>query len=182
MDSLRKDNKVLAVMLLALIIVAIALSMAIFSYRQTGTKESKLTVGKLELALAEGNAINLTEAYPMTDEEGSKLSGFTFTLTNNGTSSASYSIYLDNVTVDSTETKLDDKYIKYSLTKDSVVGEAKFLTNLGDNQQRVLDSGTINQGSSISYDLKLWVTSLIEGDISGNVWKGKLRIEGEQAH
>ena len=56
------------------------------------------------------------------------------------------------------------------------------MTNLGNNQQRVLDSGTINQGSSINYDLKLWVTSSISGDISGNVWKGKLRIEGEQVH
>lgn len=182
MDSLRRNNKVLVVMLLALVIVAIALSMAIFSYRQTGIRENKLSVGKLKLTLAEGNAINLTEAYPITDEEGGKLSGFTFTLTNNGTASASYSIYLDNVTVDSGETKLDDKYIKYSLTKDTVVGDANFLTNLGNNQQRVLDSGTINQGSSINYDLKLWVTSSISGDISGNVWKGKLRIEGEQVH
>ena len=95
MDSLRRNNKVLVVMLLALVIVAIALSMAIFSYRQTGIRENKLSVGKLKLTLAEGNAINLTEAYPITDEEGGKLSGFTFTLTNNGTASASYSIYLD---------------------------------------------------------------------------------------
>ncbi len=37
---------------------------------------------------------------------------------------------------------LNDKYIKYSFTKNSVVGAIKPLTDLGTNQQRVLDTGT----------------------------------------
>ena len=64
----------------------------------------------------------------------------------------------------------------------SVVGAAKPLTDLGTNQQRVLDTGTIAKNTTISYNLKLWVSSDIDADIGGQVWNGKLRIEGEQVH
>ena len=68
------------------------------------------------------------------------------------------------------------------LTKGSVVGAVKNLSDLVVNSQKVVDSGTINSNATISYDLKLWVSSDIDADISNQVWKGKLRIEGEQVH
>lgn len=182
MENLRKNNKVLVIMLLAFIIVIIALTAAVFSYRKPGTVANKITLGKLELTLTEGNAITLNDTYPMTDDDGKKLTGFTFSLKNTGSTASTYSIYLDDVSVDSGDTRLNDKYIKYSFTKDSVVGAAKPLTDLGTNQQRVLDTGTIAKNTTISYNLKLWVSSDIDADIGGQVWKGKLRIEGEQVH
>lgn len=182
MENLRKNNKVLLVMLFALIIVLIVLSAAAFSYSKPGTVENKITLGKLELTLTEGNAITLNDTYPMTDDDGVKLTGFTFSLKNTGSTASTYSIYLDDVSVDSGDTRLNDKYIKYSFTKDSVVGAAKPLTDLGTNQQRVLDTGTIAKDTTINYNLKLWVSSDIDADIGGQVWKGKLRIEGEQVH
>lgn len=182
MENLRRNNKVLVIMLLAFIIVIIALTAAVFSYSKPGTVENKITLGKLELTLTEGNAITLNDTYPMTDDDGVKLTGFTFSLKNTGSTASTYSIYLDDVSVDSGDTRLNDKYIKYSFTKDSVVGSAKPLTDLGTNQQRVLDTGTIAKNTTISYNLKLWVSSDIDADIGGQVWKGKLRIEGEQVH
>ena len=182
MENLRKNNKVLVIMLLAFIIVIIALTAAVFSYRKPGTVANKITLGKLELTLTEGNAITLNDTYPMTDDDGKKLTGFTFSLKNTGSTASTYSIYLDDVSVDGGDTRLNDKYIKYSFTKDSVVGAAKPLTDLGTNQQRVLDTGTIAKNTTISYNLKLWVSSDIDADIGGQVWKGKLRIEGEQVH
>ena len=182
MENLRRNNKVLVIMLLAFIIVIIALTAAVFSYRKPGTVANKITLGKLELTLTEGNAITLNDTYPMTDDDGKKLTGFTFSLKNTGSTASTYSIYLDDVSVDSGDTRLNDKYIKYSFTKDSVVGAAKPLTDLGTNQQRVLDTGTIAKNTTINYNLKLWVSSDIDADIGGQVWKGKLRIEGEQVH
>lgn len=182
MEKLRKNNKVLVIMLLAFVIVIIALTAAVFSYSKPGTVANKITLGKLELTLTEGNAIALNDTYPMTDDDGKKLTGFTFSLKNTGSTASTYSIYLDDVSVDSGDTRLNDKYIKYSFTKDSVVGAAKPLTDLGTNQQRVLDTGTIAKDTTINYNLKLWVSSDIDADIGGQVWKGKLRIEGEQVH
>ena len=182
MDSLRKNNKLLLVMLFALVIVLIALAVSIFSYSRAGTVGNKVTVGKLELTLTEGNAIALNDTYPMTDDDGKKLTGFTFSLKNTGSTASTSSIYLDDVSVDSGDTRLNDTYIKYSFTKDSVVGDTNSLLTLGNNGERVLDTGTIAKDTTINYNLKLWVTSDIDADIGGQVWKGKLRIVGEQVH
>ena len=47
MENLRRNNKVLVIMLLAFIIVIIALTAAVFSYRKPGTVANKITLGKL---------------------------------------------------------------------------------------------------------------------------------------
>lgn len=182
MENLRNNNKVLAGILLAFIIVIIILASSSFIFKQRGNTENKITLGKLELTLTEGNAIALNDTYPMSDSEGTSLVGYTFTLRNTGTTTANYSIYLDNVAVDASDTKLDDKFVKYSLNKNQVVGSPKSLITLGDSGKRVLDTGTIAKDTTISYNLKLWVTSDIDADIGGQVWQGKLRIEGEQVH
>lgn len=182
MENLRNNNKVLAGILLAFIIVIIALASSSFVFKQKGNTENKITLGKLELTLTEGNAIALSDTYPMTDDDGKKLTGFTFSLKNTGSTASTYSIYLDDVSVDSGDTRLNDKYIKYSFTKDSVVGDTNSLLTLGINGERVLDTGTIAKDTTINYNLKLWVSSDIDADIGGQVWKGKLRIEGEQVH
>lgn len=180
MDNLKRNNMVIVILLLAFIIVMIALTLSIFAYAKPGTTSNKITFGKLELTLTEGNEINLTEAYPMTDTEGKNSTGFSFTLKNTGTAATNYKIYLDDVSVGSSYTRLDDKYIKCSLTKNSTVGDAKFISSFGTSPNRALDSGVISKGASNTYNLKIWVTSTVDGDIGGQAFKAKLRIEGEQ--
>ena len=46
MDSLRKNNKVLLVMLFALAIVLIALAVSAFSYSKPGTVENKINFNR----------------------------------------------------------------------------------------------------------------------------------------
>ena len=75
---------------------------------------------------------------------------------------------------------MDDKYLKYSLDKGSVKGNADYLNNLGADGSRILDQGTITSGEENSYVLRVWPTTEIDGDFGGQVWKGKLRITGDQ--
>lgn len=175
-----KRNKIfLIILLVVLIIVIIALSYAAFSYSKVGS-ENVITLGTLELTLHEGNTINLEDTYPLTDSEGLALSGYDFTLENTGTADVNYVIYLDNVEITSPDIKLDDKYLKYSLDKGSVKGNADYLNNLGADGSRILDQGTITSGEENSYVLRVWPTTEIDGDFGGQVWKGKLRITGDQ--
>lgn len=175
-----KRNKIfLIILLVVLIIVIIALSYAAFNYSRVGS-ENVITLGTLELTLNEGNTINLEDTYPLTDSEGLALSGYDFTLENTGTADVNYVIYLDNVEITSPDVKLDDKYLKYSLDKGSVKGNADYLNNLGADGSRILDQGTITSGEENSYVLRVWPTTEIDGDFGGQVWKGKLRITGDQ--
>ena len=178
----KKDNKnkiMLVILLVALIIIVIALSFAAFSFSKTGS-ENVITLGSLELRLNEGNTISLEDTYPLTDSEGLALSGYDFTLENTGTADVDYVIYLDNVAIESPDVKLDDMYLKYSFDKNKTIGTAEYLETLGEDGSRVLDQGTLKSGEENSYVLRVWPTIEVDGDFGGQVWKGKLRITGDQ--
>lgn len=180
MDKNNKKSKImLIIILVALIIIIIALSYAAFSFSRIGS-ENVITLGTLELTLNEGNTINLEDTYPLTDSEGLALSGYDFTLENTGTAAVDYVIYLDNVAIDSPDVKLDDMYLKYSFDKNNTIGTAEYLEALGEDGSRILDQGTLNSGEENSYVLRVWPTIEVDGDFGGQVWKGKLRITGEQ--
>ena len=175
-----KRNKIfLIILLIVLTIVIIALSFAAFNYSRVGS-ENVITLGTLELTLNEGNTINLEDTYPLTDSEGLALTGYNFTLENTGTADVNYAIYLDNIEITSPEVQLDDMYLKYSLDKNDSVGSAKYLESLGVDGSRILDKGTLTRGEENSYVLRVWPTIEIDGDFGGQVWKGKLRITGDQ--
>ena len=175
----KKNKIVMIVILLILLVVVIALSYAAFRYSREGS-ENVITLGNLELTLTEGTTINLEDTYPLTDSEGLALDGYSFTLENTGTADVDYVIYLDNVEITSPDVKLDDMYLKYSIDKSSVKGNADYLNNLGADGSRILDQGTINSGEQNDYVLRVWPTTEIDGDFGGQVWKGKLRITGDQ--
>ena len=180
MNKKDKKNKImLIILLIVLIIVIIALSYAAFNFSKTGS-ENVITLGNLELTLNEGSTINLEDTYPLTDAEGLALDGYDFTLENTGTAAVDYVIYLDNIAIESPDVKLDDKYLKYSFDKNSSTGTAEYLETLGEDGSRVLDQGTLNSGEENSYVLRVWPTIEVDGDFGGQVWKGKLRITGEQ--
>ena len=180
MDKNNKKSKMMLIILLvALIIIIIALSYAAFSYSKTGS-ENVITLGNLELTLNEGSTINLEDTYPLTDSEGLALDGYSFTLENTGTATVDYVIYLDNVAIEAPDVQLDDMYLKYSIDKNSIVGTASFLESLGEDGSRILDQGTLSSGEENSYVLRVWPTIEVDGDFGGQVWKGKLRITGDQ--
>ena len=176
-----KRNKImLVVLLVALIIIIIVLSYAAFRFLGEGQRENVITSGTLKLNLVEGNTINLVDTYPLTDSEGLALDGYDFTLQNTGTASVDYVIYLDNVEIESPDVKLDEMYLKYSLDKNDSVGTAEYLETLGEDGSRILDQGTLASDETNSYVLRIWPTIEVDGDFGGQVWKGKLRITGEQ--
>lgn len=176
-----KRNKViLIVLLIILIIVIIALSYAAFRFMGMGQRENVVTLGTLELTLTEGNTINLEDTYPISDSEGLALDGYDFTLENTGTADVDYVIYLDNVEIQSPDVKLDDMYLKYSFDKNDSIGTAEYLESLGEDGSRILDQGTLSHGEENSYVLRVWPTIEVDGDFGGQVWKGKIRITGDQ--
>ena len=177
----KKNTKRLIISIVILLILVIGIAYAAFSYAGVGQKTNVVTLGSLKLTLSEGDAVNLEDSYPLSDSQGLALNGYSFTLQNTGTADVDYAIYLDTVAISSPDVKLADSYLKYSLTKNGSASSAAYLNTLGTGTSRVLDQGTINSGANNTYILKLWTTTEIDGDIAGQVWKGKIRITGEQA-
>lgn len=164
-------------------ILLLSISYAWLSLTLTGTKTNVLKAGTLSLKLTDSTSseINMTGAVPMMDEVGLTTNPYTFTLTNNGDINSEYTIYLDNVALNTGETQLPDTTIKYNLVKDNVSMATALLSTLGTNPNRILDSGIIAPGDTYTYDLRLWLDqNATIAQAAGKVFRGKIRVVAQQ--
>ena len=178
-----KEKKIITIVIsiIIVLILIIAISYAYFSTQLNGTDQI-VKVGTLDLILDEtSEGISLDKAIGLSDSDGLALDGSTFELKNNGNKAVDYTIYLDDNTIEETDTRIDDKYLKYNLNKNGEDSGPTLLTSIGSNPNRVLDSGTIEGGVTNKYSLKLWITDEVDGNYSGQVFSGKLRVEVSQA-
>ena len=180
MEDKKKKITVIVMSILIVIILLLALTYAYFSTQLNGTDQI-VKVGELELVLDEtSERISLDNAVGISDSKGMSLDGSTFELINNGNKAVDYTIYLDDNTIGETDTRIDDKYLKYNLNKNGTDNGASLLTSIKNSSNRVIDSGTIEGGETNKYNLKLWITDEVDGNYSGQVFSGKLRVEVSQ--
>ena len=178
-----KKNKKITVIIISILIIIILALVLTFAYLRTELRGSDeiVKVGTLDLILNEtSEGITLNNAFGISDSEGINLTGSTFELKNNSSKPVDYIIYLDDNTIEETDIRIDDKYLKYNLNKNGTDTGAMLLTKIGANPNRVLDSGTIEGGETNKYSLKLWITDEVDGNYSGQVFSGKLRVEVSQ--
>ena len=186
---MEKNKKQVIAIALALVLL-IGGSYAWLSVTLKGTKKVRIEAGTLSLVLNEGNEINVSDSVPMSDVDGLKTDAYTFSLENNGNVTSEYTIYLDDASIDSADERFDDSALKYSLKKNDGASTTALLSTLQDsNGKRVLETGTIEAGTTNTYSLNLWikdeatnddVQTTKDGQTVGKVFAGKLRIEASQ--
>ncbi len=169
-------NKKYILLLIASLLVVIILGVTYAWLIQTfnSNKIQAMRVGTFKLSLEEGNSLSLPSSEFMSDEDGLKQDGFTFSVANTGKFTGSYSAYLDDDSINSDQTRLDDKYIKYNLEVNGTKGNSVALNN------RKIYEGTLAKGKTDSFVLRIWLNKDVNGDIGGQVFKVKLRIEVNQ--
>ena len=135
------SNKELIVAIAVVLVFLATCSYAWLTIRKISDKTNVLRAGTLSLVLDDttSGGIKLEKAVPISDEKGKTGTEYTFTLQNKGTKAASYTIYLDDVALEASETRMDDSKVKYQLTKNSNETVA-LLNTLSD---KILDSGEI---------------------------------------
>ena len=169
-------NKKYILLLIASLLVVIILGVTYAWLIQTvnGNKIQAMRVGTFKLSLEEGNSLSLPSSEFMSDENGLRQDGFTFSVANTGKFTGSYSVYLDDDSINSDQTRLDDKYIKYNLEVNGTKGNSVALNN------RKIYEGTLTKGKTDDFILRIWLNKDVNGDIGGQVFKVKLRIEVNQ--
>ncbi len=108
---------------LAIIAICMVITMFIASsyalWSVTITQESKNIIesGCFSITFddTDSSSINLTNAYPISDEKGLKTTPYAFTIKNTCTVDAKFTLYLNSLDV---VNKLSDEYIKYSLVEE----------------------------------------------------------------
>ncbi len=180
---MKNKNKIVIGIGIIGILLVIGVSYAWLKTTVYGQKEYIIKAGNLDLVLDEtSNGLMIENELPVPDAQGLASEGATFQVRNNSTSDVCYEIYLDDAELATGETRVEDKFVKYSLDKDGKIGSANVLTNAGVSPNRLIENGEVVAGQTIQYKLRLWFNAEEDGDYAGQVFKGKLRIEATQCN
>lgn len=129
---------------------------------------------------SETSAINLEKQYPISDEAGSKLTSYTFKITNNCDINAYYKINLETLNT----SNIDTRFIKASLnnTNPQVINrynETEVSLKNG-KVANTLKTGYLPVGGSLSFDLRVWLdydTTINDIKNDGtDKWVGKIVV------
>ncbi len=181
-EAIKKNKKIIIIAIAIIVLLLIGIAFAYLTTTIFGEKEYIVRAGSLGLILEEDNELMLEKQIPIEDSLGMSLTGFDFRLINQGKIDTDYTIYLDDIPLEEGETRMPDSAIRYSLTRDNVVGNADDLTNMGTNPNRVVDTGTIEPDQTINYTLRIWIDyDATTEEASGKTFKGKLRVVAKQS-
>ena len=170
------DKKKIAIIVTFMLIVILGLGITYAWLIQTinGDKIHSIRVGNFRFSLTEENSLTLESGEFMSDDKGMNQDGFKFSVENIGVGYGSYSIYLDDDTIPTGTTRLDDKFIKYSL---EINGNKYSPLELKD---RKIYNGILNKSGKDNIILRVWLNKDVNGDIGGQAFKTKVRIEANQ--
>lgn len=119
----KRENIVMLVLVVLMVIAIVGVSYAAFSYSKLGTKVNTITTGSITMSYEEtDNTISLNGALPTTDKTGkvrlTEGEYFDFKVSSSitGNVNINYEISAKDVT-DSSAKKIDGKYIKLYLTR-----------------------------------------------------------------
>ncbi len=151
-------------------------SYAVLTLVIEGTSVNELVLGNLSLNLEESNSITLTNVIPTSDNGGKSSAPMRFSVTNNGTITAGYKIYLEDAPLSSGQTRIDNTLIRYQLLADGVQHS---LSNLELNETEIY-LGNIEPNTTVDFELRVWVDIKTTSLAGGTTFLGKLRIEASQ--
>ena len=129
----------------------------------------------------ETSALNISNLYPIKDEESINLTPYTFTLKNTCNYNAYYEINLETLV----DTNIDLKFLKASLNNNNpkLISEFPQTSKIIDNalSSNKLLSGYLTPGNSATYSLRIWMsydTTLDDVRNDGtDIWQGKITIK-----
>ena len=189
MDIIEKEKKKRTILYGLLVTVLVLIGVTYAYYRITKTQTNKNVIGTrtcLDTTLTEETSeIVLSDAFPISDEDGLKQSPFTFTLTNNCDSYVKVTIALVSEYRISTNTAyLKDNYVKTNLsTKGTNDGSSVILGTLSlgevdtNTEGYVLKTTGLKNKEAKSFDLRLWLDSETTNEQGLNkTWKGKIVV------
>ena len=173
---IKKDSNskifIVIVCLFIFIIMVIGISISTFTYTKEKESINTISTGNVYLNYTEDtNGINITNAYPMSDEVGKTLTNeeqyfdFTVDAKISGDVVANYEVSAEkevSSTLDNNEVKLylekmvNNSYQEVMAPKNYT--PLKESTDLGTEVgTMLLDSGTFTKSSSVNYRLRMWV-------------------------
>ena len=202
MENNNSKQMILSILGVVILVVAVVgVSFAAFSYSKTGEKVNTITTGTITMSYSETtNGINLSNALPMSDDQGKALSGsnnvFDFTVTATINGSGNTTINYDVTATKESDSTLDDSAVKVYLTSidnsadTQVLAPTKVsaLTKTGSseasgapNGQYKLATGTFTSTTTRKYRLRMWVAEDYSSLSTSGTYKLRVNVYGAAA-
>ena len=172
----KEKNKIILVIILILIsLIALVGSSYALLTKSFKSKKLSMEVGTLKIDFAEGNAINMVNAAPMTDSDGLKSMPYTFTITNGGDINAYYTVSNEEELANT----LDTSYLRMKLTgSDGYDSGIKTVKELGTETYKLVDETLLATGKSVTYELRMWISQDAGNNIQDKIYKSKIVVNG----
>ena len=167
MSNIKTNKKIilitLGILLVLSLLVGASYAYYIVTHSQTNSNVVKSTCISLSLT-NEQNDISLDKQYPISDEDGTSLTPYSFTLTNTCRNAISYNLNLEMLE----GTTLNSKYVKTKLNSRGAVNLATLdTTDTSINtstEARILTTGVLSSEESINYEFRMWMDGSTEAD------------------
>ena len=178
MNENSSKQVLLSVIGIAVLVVAVVgVSFAFFTYSKAGEKNNTLTTGSIFFDFTEGNAITLTNQFPMADSVGEALTpgangALEFTVKGYDTSEKGieYTIYAFPGETEGSKTRFKDSEIKLNLEAPAAVVTNNYSTSKAIDGSLtsgiVLATGKITAKSLATqqedkYTLRMWISDTV---------------------
>ena len=153
---------------------------AVFTSVSKSADYNVIKVGTLNIDFGadSSNTINLSGQYPVSDEEGMKLTPYVFTITNTGTLTADYEVFIQDDTDmigqdNCSGNQLNKDYIRYKLN----TGSPANLSSIAGSNYRIA-TGSLEAGGSVTYTLYVWIREGVGNDVLNKHYHGKIVVNG----
>ena len=170
---------VIGIFLVTSILIGISFAYYIFRVSQSGSNIVRTDC--FEITYTDGNAINLTNAIPLTDKEAKKLEPYTFTIKNICNNIMEYSVNIETLE----ETTMDLNAVAVSVDNKSkkvlgVLNNNENIINNGVGSSKTIYKSGLNSGEEKTHNLRLWIDENATSAQSENKkYYSKIVIQGK---
>ena len=180
-----KNKKVVYTIIgiVSVLLVAVAITYAYWLVTKTQQGENVISSACLDIDLVGANDITLSNQFPMSDEEGMKLTPYEFTVTNKCNTSVDYQIALEAIGEDSTS--INPESLKVALDDDiGLLSSRKEISATINNAytSHVLKIGTLSASSNtseedtVTYNLRVWIDKDASIEEMNKTFKSKISV------
>ena len=192
-EEKKKRNKIIGISIGIFVVLLVVISSTYAYWQVTKSQDdpNSIVAACLDITMEnQTGTFGTTEAYPISDVDGLKADGFTFTVENHCEEDVAYVIGMDSVEVDITGTDgyLLDGSIKVSIdnTTPRIFGSLEDIEHIEENDtyeirtSKKINTAVVKNGQPNTHTIKAWIDS--ESPVSENnkIFGGRVFITGGQ--
>ncbi len=180
---MKKDFIFVSIGLITIILLGIGFSYSLWNISVSQDTVNTVTTKCFNVEItSQKNSISLENAYPITKENGKKLTPFSFTITNTCDIFASYTVSLESLK----GTTLSSKFLNAMINNEEIKKlsdyEVTDTVNDGSIESHTLVKGSLGSGDSEDYTLRVWIdydTTMEDLDNETKTFKSKVIVKAE---